>query len=176
MIPYSELLWSSDSVCFLLTNPRPPRHTVSGLLRSAVGKTSLLINKKFAQFRGLCQQNLEWEASQRAAAMAGGNQRDVSDSGTQLVTLSSDLDGFWAMVTLQVDNVREMFERIEELRSGGWKSLPPSAGGDENAEPPPPSTTPIVSNGTSSGGNRHTTSTMKVCQLCLCTNCWCENI
>ena len=35
-----------------------------------------------------------------------------------------DLQGFWDMVKLQVDNVDDMFAEIELLRDNGWQELP----------------------------------------------------
>ncbi|VDP98654.1 unnamed protein product [Trichobilharzia regenti] len=99
-------------------NDSPPQcqtETVSGLLRTACGQTKLLISEKFAQFRGLCHQNLSWEKSK-----IDGTTDCVNDSNT-LVTLISDLDGFWAMVSLQVDEVRNLFKQVDCLRSNQWK-------------------------------------------------------
>ncbi|CAH8831088.1 unnamed protein product [Trichobilharzia szidati] len=88
---------------------------VSGLLRTACGQTKLLISEKFSQFRGLCHQNLSWEKSK-----IDGTTDCVNDSNT-LVTLISDLDGFWAMVSLQVDEVRNLFKQVDCLRANQWK-------------------------------------------------------
>ncbi|KAF8561077.1 hypothetical protein P879_04004 [Paragonimus westermani] len=85
----------------------------SGLLRTAIGKGRLLISEKFAQFRGLCQQNLDCETA-RLRNVPVNNQLD---------TRVSDLDGFWAMVTLQVDDVHALFDRIEAVRGNNWKSV-----------------------------------------------------
>ncbi|KAF5402472.1 hypothetical protein PHET_03892 [Paragonimus heterotremus] len=85
----------------------------SGLLRTAIGKGRLLITEKFAQFRGLCQQNLDCEAA-RLRNIPINNQLD---------TRVSDLDGFWAMVTLQVDDVHALFDRIEAVRCNNWKPV-----------------------------------------------------
>ncbi|KAA3674216.1 uncharacterized protein DEA37_0002477 [Paragonimus westermani] len=87
--------------------------TASGLLRTAIGKGRLLISEKFAQFRGLCQQNLDCEAARlRNFPM-----------NIQLDTRVSDLDGFWAMVTLQVDDLHALFDRIEAVRGNNWKPV-----------------------------------------------------
>ncbi|KAF6767905.1 hypothetical protein AHF37_07543 [Paragonimus kellicotti] len=85
----------------------------SGLLRTAIGKGRLLITEKFAQFRGLCQQNLDCEAARL---------RNIPISN-QLDTRVSDLDGFWAMVTLQVDDVHALFDRIKAVRCNNWKPV-----------------------------------------------------
>ncbi|KAG5447539.1 Disks large-associated protein 5 [Clonorchis sinensis] len=84
----------------------------SGLLRAGIGKARLLIAEKFAQFRGLCQLNLEW--NQQAAP----TDPDVK----HLFTSLEDLDGFWAIVRLQIDDVHRIFDQIERLRSNDWKT------------------------------------------------------
>ncbi|VDP86916.1 unnamed protein product [Echinostoma caproni] len=91
----------------------PMDEEVAGLLRTAVGKAKLLVSEKFVQFRNLCQQNLDWLAAQQSGS-------SVKTDGPDLVTLVSDLDGFWAMVMLQVDDVRAQFAKVNELRINGW--------------------------------------------------------
>lgn len=76
--------------------------SVSGQLRTTVGKVNLLISQKFAQFRGLCNNCIE-------------------PATTDFVTLPSDLEGFWAMVMLQVDDVRAMIASVDTLRQNNWK-------------------------------------------------------
>ena len=34
-----------------------------------------------------------------------------------------DLQGFWDMIKIQVDNVEEMFTELELIRQNGWKEL-----------------------------------------------------
>ncbi|KAA0186012.1 hypothetical protein FBUS_05379 [Fasciolopsis buskii] len=91
---------------------------VAGLMRTAVGKAKLLLSEKFVQFRNLCQQNLDWSASQQNN---GNLVQTVKTDCPDLVTLVSDLDGFWAMVMLQVDDVRAQFRKVDELRENGWQ-------------------------------------------------------
>lgn len=76
----------------------------SGRLRAAVGKANLLINQKFRQFQDLCQQHKHPEE--------GGKR-----------TKWEDLQGFWEMVKIQVDDVDEMFTEIELLRQNGWREI-----------------------------------------------------
>ena len=83
---------------------------VSGHLRTTVGKVNLLLSQKFTQFRGLCMNSIE--ASQAA------------DFAREFVTLPSDLEGFWAMVMLQVDDVRRMISSCDRLRQNGWQITP----------------------------------------------------
>ncbi|OON15878.1 hypothetical protein X801_08315, partial [Opisthorchis viverrini] len=115
------LLGVSSTVMIPFDNPVDPRFvdtcysvTVlpSGLLRTAIGKARLLIAEKFAQFRGLCQLNLEWN-----------QQTAPSDPDVKhLFTSLEDLDGFWAIVRLQIDDVHRLFDQIERLRSNNWRT------------------------------------------------------
>lgn len=84
---------------------------VAGMLRTAVGKATLLVSDKFAQFRGLCEENL------------------AASGATPYATRSSDLEGFWAMVELQVGDVRGLFADVRQLAANAWR-LP------ERAPPP----------------------------------------
>jgi hypothetical protein len=34
-----------------------------------------------------------------------------------------DLQGFWDMIKIQVDNVEELFTELELIRQNGWKEL-----------------------------------------------------
>lgn len=85
-----------------------PSEEVVGLILSAIGKSRLLATKKFKQFEGLCHENLTPNAD-----------------GPQ--TLSGDLQGFWDMMMLQVDNVDAAFSDIRKCQENGWKKpQPPS--------------------------------------------------
>ncbi|XP_078581377.1 uncharacterized protein LOC144864859 isoform X1 [Branchiostoma floridae x Branchiostoma japonicum] len=91
-----------------------------GLLRAAVGKAQLLVNQKFKQFEGLCQQNLN----------------PVDGEGDQCLTTSSDLAGFWDLVNIQIEDVNSMFEEIALLRQNEWKFPPPtSSNGKDELSP-----------------------------------------
>ncbi len=107
-----------------------PSLAVSGILRTAVGKATLLVSDKFAQFRGLCEENL------------------AANVVTPYATRSSDLEGFWAMVELQVDDVRRMFKEIRLLAANSWR-LPerksPAPAPPRKAAPPKrPATAPAT--------------------------------
>ncbi|CAL8078729.1 unnamed protein product [Calicophoron daubneyi] len=110
---------------------------VAGLLRSAVGKARLLIAEKFKQFRGLCQQNLE-------SATFTSQSCDSTRSGEpqQLVTLVQDLDGFWAMVTLQINDVQALFQQVDELRTNNWALSRKSSTTDSPTDSKPVHSTP----------------------------------
>ncbi|KER18353.1 hypothetical protein T265_16117, partial [Opisthorchis viverrini] len=107
----AELLGLIDRAEFDLSDKALDEES-SGLLRTAIGKARLLIAEKFAQFRGLCQLNLEWN-----------QQTAPSDPDVKhLFTSLEDLDGFWAIVRLQIDDVHRLFDQIERLRSNNWRT------------------------------------------------------
>ncbi|XP_078718662.1 disks large-associated protein 2-like isoform X1 [Lampetra fluviatilis] len=83
---------------------------VLGKIRSAVGSAQLLIAQKFKQFHGLCQQNLDPDATPRPT--------------------STDLAGFWDMLQLSVEDVSTRFHELQQLKVAGWIQATP---------PPPPS-------------------------------------
>ncbi|CRK98648.1 CLUMA_CG012015, isoform A [Clunio marinus] len=91
----------------LQSNPSTiPSEEIIGLVLAAIGKGRLLATKKFKQFEGLCQENL-----------------NPSSDGPQ--TLSGDLQGFWDMMMLQVDNIDAAFNEIDKCRENGWKKPEP---------------------------------------------------
>ncbi|KAL7060210.1 hypothetical protein AAHC03_09838 [Spirometra sp. Aus1] len=92
---------------------------VAGQLRTTVGKVKLLISQKFAQFRGLCEDSI---AQQESATNPDGETAGMTSKDGEgiFITLPSDLDGFWAMILLQVDDVRAMIANSEALRRNGW--------------------------------------------------------
>nr|XP_031836078.1 uncharacterized protein LOC116428519 isoform X1 [Nomia melanderi] len=70
-------------------------------INQAIGQTQLLINKKFERFRGL-----------------------VSDCETgkgEMLVTCKDLQGFWDMMYMEVKNCDSRFDKLEQLRSEGWK-------------------------------------------------------
>ncbi len=77
---------------------------VCGKLRATIGKAYLLTHKKFKQFRGLCEQN-------------------INPSEAEVLSVTDlDLAGFWDMVLIQVDDVNSMFKEIEGFRQNGWRT------------------------------------------------------
>eukprot|EP00794_Sanderia_malayensis_P003479 gene3479-3977_t len=77
---------------------------VSGKLRATIGKSQLLLTKKFKQFEKLCNENIE---------ASPGKKRPMS----------TDLEGFWDMVSIQVEDVNKMFAHIDEMRQNDWKEV-----------------------------------------------------
>ncbi|XP_031621902.1 uncharacterized protein LOC116339925 isoform X2 [Contarinia nasturtii] len=78
---------------------------VLGHIRSAAGKARLLATKKFKQFEGLCIDNINQIT------------RDMPPP------TPADLQGFWEMVLLQVENVDYLYAELDKLRANGWKKL-----------------------------------------------------
>lgn len=113
---------------------------MEGRLRAAAGKARLLATQKLAQFEGLCQKNI------------------CQDKTEDFPTTCEDLAGFWDMVSIQVSNVHDEFDKIDALRASGWKEQPPA---DTNTTPTTPVTngsTP-VRRGRRSDGSASKTST-----------------
>ncbi|XP_034242620.1 uncharacterized protein LOC117646062 isoform X2 [Thrips palmi] len=73
-----------------------------GHLRAAAGQARLLVNQKMVQFEGLCRKCI--------------NQRPEE----QFPTTPEDLQGFWDMLLLQVDQVHNTFHRLDKLKAVGW--------------------------------------------------------
>lgn len=96
---------------------------MEGRLRAAAGKARLLATQKLAQFEGLCQKNI------------------CQDKTEDFPTTCEDLAGFWDMVSIQVSNVHDEFDRIYALRAAGWKEQPPA----ETSSTP---TTPVTNGNT----------------------------
>ncbi|KAB7506943.1 Disks large-associated protein 4 [Armadillidium nasatum] len=78
---------------------------VKGKLLAASGKAKLLINQKLEQFKGLCFKNINTSPSDEFA------------------TTNEDLAGFWDMVKIQVENVKDLFKEIDQLRLNNWKEV-----------------------------------------------------
>ncbi|KAG9269255.1 disks large-associated protein 4-like isoform X1 [Astyanax mexicanus] len=94
---------------------------VLGKIRSAVGSAQLLMSKKFQQFRGLCEQNLDVNAQPRPTAQ--------------------DLAGFWDLLQLSIEDISMKFDELHLLKSNDWK-LPESSNKKEEKKQQPTSTTP----------------------------------
>lgn len=71
------------------------------LIDVAIGQTRLLINNKFEQFRGLV---------------------DKCEAAIPLHPVRpEDLEGFWGMVYMQVENCYRRFERLDVLHANDWQ-------------------------------------------------------
>ena len=74
---------------------------IKGKIRTVVGQVQLLVTKKFKQFSGLL---------------------DLSEDPTaEKKTLVSDLQGFWEMMYIQVEDIDKKFLELEELKENNWE-------------------------------------------------------
>ncbi|RDD46233.1 Disks large-associated protein 5 [Trichoplax sp. H2] len=73
---------------------------IRGQIDSAVGQAQLLINKKFKQFHQLIDKSLRTETPHKA--------------------FESDLEGFWEMVFIQVENLNNKFGALKILQDCNW--------------------------------------------------------
>lgn len=80
-----------------------------GEIQTAIGKAQLLINQKFKQFRGLCMKNLKEKMEY------------IEHKEGEFVTLDGDLAGFWDMVCLQIDDIHNLFKKLEEMKANNWE-------------------------------------------------------
>jgi hypothetical protein len=89
-----------------LSNDDLPEEIV-GKIHSAAGKARLLVSQKMQQFKGLCTNN-------------------ITQSETEAFpTTNEDLQGFWDMVMLQVDQVDALFKEIDTIKANNWKEVKP---------------------------------------------------
>ncbi|KAJ8359196.1 hypothetical protein SKAU_G00157210 [Synaphobranchus kaupii] len=90
---------------------------VLGKVRSAVGCAQLLMSKKFQQFRGLCEQNLNVNANPRPTAQ--------------------DLAGFWDLLQISIEDISMKFDELYHLKSNDWQlSESPDRKEDKKQAPP----------------------------------------
>lgn len=98
---------------------------MNGVVLAAIGKSRLLATKKFKQFEGkkivvkltICNWILIIINFCENVGLCEENLKPSAD-GPQ--TLSGDLQGFWDMMMLQVDNIDESFSEIKKYRENGW--------------------------------------------------------
>ncbi|XP_055374850.1 disks large-associated protein 4 [Condylostylus longicornis] len=86
----------------ILSQDEKKYEEVLGLLRSASGKSRLLVSQKMTQFEGLCHNNINQAPSEK------------------FQTTNEDLQGFWDMVKLQIDHVDSLFKEIQTLKNNKW--------------------------------------------------------
>lgn len=71
------------------------------LIRTTVGQTRLLMKERFKQFEGLVD-DCEYKRGKKE-------------------TTCTDLDGFWDMVSFQIDDVNQKFNNLTKLEESGWQ-------------------------------------------------------
>ncbi|XP_067935601.1 disks large-associated protein 5-like isoform X1 [Watersipora subatra] len=89
--------------------------SVHGEIRTISCQARLIIAERFTQFTGLIA-NCE------------------NKTGIKPV-LEEDLDGFWDMIYFQVEDVLRKFEKLECLRSAGWKTLEDESSSSSKSKP-----------------------------------------
>ncbi|XP_044265366.1 uncharacterized protein LOC123011795 [Tribolium madens] len=102
----NRLLQSADKVDSELSNNELSEEIV-GKIHSASGKARLLVSQKMQQFKGLCTNNI------------------TQSENEAFPTTNEDLQGFWDMVMLQVDQVDALFKEIETLKANNWQEVKP---------------------------------------------------
>ena len=95
-----------------MTVSLPPPEDVQGDIRSACGLAKLLIDERFDQFNDLIRQAEEYKTEQSV------NKDDAK------VVLTSDLEGFWEMIEIQVKDVENKFEHLTKLKANNYVPLP----------------------------------------------------
>ncbi|XP_023581981.1 disks large-associated protein 5 isoform X2 [Trichechus manatus latirostris] len=71
------------------------------LIRTTVGQTRLLMKERFKQFEGLVN-DCEYKRGEKE-------------------TTCTDLDGFWDMISFQIDDVNKKFNDLSKLEESGWQ-------------------------------------------------------
>ncbi|ETN67068.1 hypothetical protein AND_001125 [Anopheles darlingi] len=82
-----------------------------GLLLAAQGQTNILINKKLTKFQELI----------------GHYESNWTDRKVR----KDDLDGFWQMVALDLENLDQRFEELRNLRANDWQPIVQEAASDD---------------------------------------------
>ncbi|KAG0727108.1 Disks large-associated protein 4 [Chionoecetes opilio] len=88
---------------YLKTSSGEMSEEVHGKVFAAVGKARLLVSQKIQQFQGLCHKNI------------------IASAEEEFPTTCEDLAGFWDMVSIQVEDIRQSLEEIENLRANNWQ-------------------------------------------------------
>jgi hypothetical protein len=87
-------------------NEEPIPDAARGHIRAAVGKARLLISQRFRQFSGLVTNCEKQEGDKKVNP--------------------EDLQGFWDMIYIQVEDVYGMFSALEQLQANQWREKSPS--------------------------------------------------
>jgi len=122
-----------DEIC--LDENLHNREEIDGKIRASVGKAHLLINKKLSQFKELCNKNL------------------TQTEDEQYKTLDKDLEGFFEMVSYQIDDIHKTFDEILFLKNNNW-----IVHNDLLVNPSPRKTGSKCSSRTNSNGNSRNNS------------------
>lgn len=91
-----------------------------GIVLAFIGKSRLLATKKFKQFEGKTERNKPKLQIFLHCIVLGLCEENLKPSSDGPATLPGDLQGFWDMMMLQVDNLHEMDNEIQKCRENGW--------------------------------------------------------
>lgn len=104
-----------------LAHPNVPEEIV-GKIRSVIGKSTLLINKKFVQFEELCNSSIVWKMKYLKHELTFHILQTQKDS-EQFKINCDDLQGFWEMVLIQVDSISSAYDHLRQLKENGWRQV-----------------------------------------------------
>ena len=82
------------------------------MINVTIGQTRLLTSKKFMQFKGLI------DRCESGATGIGAVNCDGSEDTKPIKSV--DLEGFWSMLKLQIDNLDKRFETLNRWKSNDW--------------------------------------------------------
>jgi len=85
---------------------------------TVIGMAKLLMAQKLAQFRGLCDRNI-----------------NVTKEEDPFVATNMDLAGFWDMVHIQVEQIHTRFQALRELKNANWVVKVPVPENKRNNKP-----------------------------------------
>jgi len=83
-----------------------------------IGMAKLLMAQKLAQFRGLCDRNI-----------------NVTKEEDPFAATNMDLAGFWDMVHIQVEQIHTRFQALTELKNANWVVKVPVPENKRNNKP-----------------------------------------
>ncbi|XP_023294263.2 guanylate kinase-associated protein mars [Lucilia cuprina] len=85
---------------------------VEDMINVTIGQTRLLTSKKFMQFKGLI------DRCEAGATGIGAVEYDGSEDTKPITAV--DLEGFWSMLGLQVDNLEKRFDNLNRWKLNDW--------------------------------------------------------
>ncbi|OQR67802.1 disks large-associated protein 1-like [Tropilaelaps mercedesae] len=113
----AEIRASSDKIAALQgTLPDENREEFSSRIDMATGSATLILSGKCKQFRNLCLKNIHETTGSSKESVDG-----KEDETAGFPTTREDLEGFWDMISLPIQKVRDGFTSIERLKENGWK-------------------------------------------------------
>ncbi|XP_039282690.1 disks large-associated protein 5-like [Nilaparvata lugens] len=96
---------------------------VSDEIDSTVGQARLLVSDKFQQFKHLIQR---------------------FEEGSQPPVTAQDLHGFWDMIYIQVDKMKERFDQLTELKNCNWQKKTEQVVAKKRVASKPKAVKPVV--------------------------------